>query len=73
MNTNKKNQNLKYQILSDTVNTNCDNEADVESISSSVANQIEEPIQSLISYISDKYDIDTSKEIHEYDDKINKE
>lgn len=73
MNTNKKNQNLKYQILSDTVNTNCDNEADVESISSSVANQIEEPIQTLISYISDKYDIDTSKEIHEYDDKINKE
>lgn len=73
MSTNKKNQNLRFNIISerkvddnnetnDVVNT--DNDESLKSIG---------PIPSLISYISDKYNVDTSKEIQEYEDKINRE
>lgn len=72
MNTNKKNPNLKYQIISEEKNNvTDDNIKPLEVVSSDNTNSLG-PIESLISYISDKYDIDTSKEIHEYDEKISK-
>lgn len=72
MNTNKKNTNLKFQVFTNEVAQHkMDDKPNIESkvISS---NGMEEPIESLIAYISEKYNIDASKEIHEYDEKINK-
>ena len=41
--------------------------------SSNNINGIEDPIDSLITYISNKYNIDAEKEIHEYESKIKNE
>ena len=79
MNINKKNTNLKYQIISpesdnndngsepnDVINQNID-------VDTQTSNSIDDPIESLISYVSDKYNIDVSKEIREYSDKLSGE
>lgn len=73
MNVNKKNQNLKFQVISNEEEITEDEIVKDEEISETNNSSIEGPIQSLISYISEKYNVDTSQEIHEYDQKINKE
>ena len=73
MNTNKKNPNIKYKISSE---ENDDNTLTTQTIEMPTESNSDTlvlgPIPSLISYISEKYNIDTSKEIHEYDEKISK-
>ena len=73
MNVNKKNQNLKFQVISNEEEIVEDAISQDEEILETNNSSIEGPIQSLISYISEKYNVDTSQEIHEYDQKINKE
>ena len=73
MNPNKKNPNIKYKISSE---ENGDNTLTTQTIEMPTESNSDTlvlgPIPSLISYISEKYNIDTSKEIHEYDEKISK-
>jgi hypothetical protein len=70
MNTYKNNQYIKYHILSEDINKD-----DVihQITKTSSTSPMVEPIPALVSYISDKYSVDTSKEIREYESKINKE
>lgn len=75
MNAYKKNNNLKYQIISEKenqeeTNTRQCSTSNIEDRSSTI---IAEPVPALISYIKDKYDIDTSDEIKEYEMKINRD
>jgi hypothetical protein len=71
----KKNKNISFQI----VNTKEENDDLIDTSlirnddESSNINAIEEPIDSLINYISNKYNIDAEKEIHEYESKIKNE
>ena len=73
MNTNKKNPNIKYKISSEENDDNTSTTQPIEMPTESNSDTLVlGPIPSLISYISEKYNIDTSKEIHEYDEKISK-
>jgi hypothetical protein len=72
----KKNKNISFQI----VNTKEENDDLIDTSlirnddeSSNNINGIEDPIDSLITYISNKYNIDAEKEIHEYESKIKNE
>lgn len=72
MNVNKKNANLKYQIISeehDSENLNNDDTI-IDELETTQLNGIDDPIESLITYVSDKYNMDVSKEIREYNDKL---
>ena len=70
MMVNKKNTNITYQITNtiDEDNIVINPEQSLPTIDNSIG-----PIESLVSYISSKYNIDTAKEIQEYSDKINRE
>lgn len=69
MNVNKKNPNLKYRIISEeVVNEETQNIEKLEEVN--VSTNTIQPIPALISYIQDKYNVDTTKEINEYVEKI---
>jgi hypothetical protein len=68
MNAYKKNQYLKYQIISE--------DDDVEDMSlpeEHAAKPMVEPIPALIEYVKDKYNVDVTDEVKDYEGKINKE
>lgn len=75
MNTYKKNQFLKYRVTStpnviddaDIVNVN-----DEDVVKEMGITPIVEPIPALVSYIKDKYSIDVTDEIKDYETKINR-
>lgn len=71
MNTNKKNTNIKFKIVPEEKPTESIDvvKLDVDETVSTVSLG---PIPSLISYISEKYNIDTTDEINMYNEKINK-
>ena len=71
MNVNKLNQNVKFKV--DTSEQVEDVVKAVESHDVDNATNMDEPIPSLIAYINEKYDINTEKEIREYEARINKE
>ena len=68
MNAYKKNQFLKYQVITD--NDTVDDEVVVNDISSQ---PIVEPVPALIEYVKDKYDIDVTEEVKDYETKINRD
>lgn len=69
MNTHKKNQYLKYRVISDD-----DKKETVEKVETHrSSNPIVEPVPALISYINDKYNVDASDEIKEYESRINRD
>lgn len=68
MNINKNNTNISYKVTS----IKKEKPLPEDTVISPVKN-IVEPVPAMISYIKDKYGIDCSKEIHEYEAKINKE
>ena len=67
---NKKNTNITYQINQSIDESDAVIKPDqsLPTIDNSIG-----PLESLVSYISSKYNVDTSKEIQEYNDRINKE
>ena len=68
MNAHKQNQFISYRIISEK------NETDEETKEVVIRpTTIEQPIPSLIHYISDKYDIDVSEQLHAYESEINKD
>ena len=70
MNAYKKNQYLKYQIISE------DDEEDIDTLTlpeDHMNKPILEPIPALIKYVKDKYLIDVSEEVKDYESKSNKE
>lgn len=69
MNAYKKNQFLKYQIISE----DDDIEESLDMPESHVVKPVVEPVPALISYISEKYNVDTSNEIKQYEEKINRD
>ena len=72
MNTTKINQNVKFKVISDEQIDSVENQFhEVEK--ASTTSSVIEPIPSLIDYISEKYKVDTEKEIREYESKIIKE
>lgn len=76
MNMTKNNKNISYQINTipsidaEVDNQTCENVDNTETI---VSNDIVDPVDSLIQYISDNYETDTEKEIHDYESKIKQE
>ena len=68
MNAYKKNQYLKYQIMS--INEDKPEKSIDDSMSS---RPIVEPVPALIEYVRDKYDMDVTEEIRDYESKINKD
>lgn len=69
MNAYKKNQYLKYQIIS----SDDDTDDIVLTENEHTVKPIIEPIPALIEYVKEKYEMDVSKEIGEYESKISKE
>jgi hypothetical protein len=68
MNVYKQNQFISFRII--TNKSNDDNTSDdVQPIRRSTSN--EKPIPSLVRYISDRYDMDVSDQLHEYEERIN--
>lgn len=68
MNAYKKNQYLKYQIISE--------DEDVDDMAlpeEHVTKPIVEPIPALIEYVKDKYNVDVSEEVKDYESRINKD
>lgn len=65
MNIYKKNKFLKYQIISENNNTLLKNDNERR-----ISNAIVEPVPALIEYVRNKYSIDVSNEINEYERKI---
>lgn len=72
MNAYKKNPNLKYRINQSTMNNNDDVDNKKIDTLLNPSNVIIEPIPALLSYIKDKYDTDVTDEIHDYENKINR-
>lgn len=70
MNAYKKNELLSYQIHT---NKLVEEERDIERIEETTVTPNIEPIPSLIEYIKDKYNIDATLEIKDYEMKINRE
>lgn len=70
MTVNVRNTNIKY-VINTKEEEEIQQQQEVEEVKQS-SNGIE-PIDSLISYISDNYGIDATKEIRDYESKINKE
>lgn len=71
MSMNKNNHNLKYRITTIKDDNVVENTVETDNPSTALNVNIG-PIPSLISYISERYELDTSKEIHEYEEKINR-
>lgn len=69
MNAYKKNHFLKYQIISERI----DDDDNDKIVKDSVNKPIVEPIPALIEFVKDKYDIDVSGEVKEYEEKINRD
>jgi hypothetical protein len=69
MNAYKKNQYLKYQIIS----TDDEDIDTLELPEEHINKPILEPIPALIEYVKDKYLIDVSEEVKNYESKINRE
>lgn len=69
MNAYKKNQFLKYQIVSERAT---DEEIN-KHIEDRTPQAIVEPIPALIEYVKDKYDLDVSEEVKDYESKINRD
>ena len=69
MNAYKKNQFLKYQIVSEKAT---DEEIN-KHIEDRTPQAIVEPIPALIEYVKDKYDLDVSEEVKDYESKINRD
>ena len=72
----KNNKNISYQINTihsdqDDTQTTENEKADELDSSNDILNL--DPVDSLIQYISDKYNIDTEKEIRDYESKIKQE
>lgn len=71
MNINKNNQNISYKV---SYNVDKSNDDDSDRITAEYTQSaLVEPVPALISYIKDKYNVDVSDEIKEYEDRINKE
>ena len=69
MNAYKNNQFVKYQIMSEHVESkNDETYLDETNIQSKV-----EPVPALIEYVKDKYELDVSEEIKEYESRINRD
>lgn len=76
MNMTKNNKNISYEIHtipSNTDGTNDQNKDDVEQDINIVSDDIVDPVDSLIEYVSDEYKIDTEPEIRDYEAKIKQE
>jgi hypothetical protein len=76
MNMTKNNKNISYQINTiPSSDAEVDNQAseNVDTTETIVSNDIVDPVDSLIQYISDNYETDTEKEIHDYESKIKQE
>ena len=76
MNMTKNNKNISYQINtihSDQDDTQTTKNEKVDELDSSNDTLNLDPVDSLIHYISDKYNIDTEKEIRDYESKIKQE
>lgn len=71
MNINKNNSNISYVVSSDKKKEENDS-IDSDNVEYKTSS-IEEPIPILITYIQDKYGIDTKKELEEYESRINKD
>jgi hypothetical protein len=65
MNAYKKNQFLKYQILSEYEET--DKQPQIDDMPS---NPIVEPVTALIEYVKDKYDVDVTDEVKDYETRL---
>jgi hypothetical protein len=68
MNAYKKNQFLKYQIISED-----DDPEDIALPEEHTTKPIVEPIPALIEYVKEKYDMDVSEEVKDYESKINRD
>lgn len=76
MNMTKNNKNISYQINTiPSSDVEVDNQAseNVDTTETIISNDIVDPVDSLIQYISDNYETDTEKEIHDYESKIKQE
>ena len=76
MNTTKQNTNIKFKVVAieeTEDNTIMNDDTSESSHMEESSNTVVEPVDALIEYISTKYDMDTSKQIHDYVDKINRE
>lgn len=69
MNAYKKNPNIKYQIVSTDPK---EEKVDIPVLDKHNTSPNVEPVPALIAYINDKYNVDTTQEIKEYEDKINR-
>lgn len=69
MNAYKKNHFLKYQVITD--NDDDIKEKDIEKDIS--VHPIVEPVPALIEYVKDKYSIDVTEEVKDYESKINRD
>lgn len=67
MNAYKNNQFVKYQIMSEHVEKE---ETVVDDVST---HPIVEPVPALIEYVKDKYDLDVTEEVKEYESRINRD
>lgn len=71
MNTTKQSQNIKFKVVQEEVIDESTTEQIVDDVQEDVL--IESPVESLIHYVNDKYQMDVSKEVHDYETKINRE
>lgn len=69
MNAYKKNQFIKYQIISEHKNE----EESIDLVENVTSHPIVEPVPALIEYVKDKYQIDVTEEIQDYESRINKD
>ena len=70
MNVYKQNQFISYRIITNKISDEASDDV-VQPIRISTSN--EKPIPSLVRYISDRYDMDVSDQIHEYEERINRD
>ena len=74
MNLTKNNKNISYQIKTSVIEeSDNENEPVVEHETTIVSSDIVDPVESLIQYVSGKYETDVAKEIREYESKIKQE
>lgn len=69
MNAYKKNQFLKYQVITESEEKRVD-DTPIEDRST---HPVVEPVPALIEYVKDKYDLDVTDEIKDYESKINRD
>lgn len=73
INNNKKDKNLSFRITSNIVEDNDELPTITDITDFKKNNSGLDPVQSLITYIKDKYNCDASEQIHEYESKIRKD